>query len=127
MAYADLWGLNPQTGRMYTVPERRQAMDAMGMPARPNIAGPAPSMMWDDWFTKANNAGQPEDFNGYNHGGPGSEGWGAIHQGLVKAANRKEATGESYGNGWGSGYNPASNPQSTWNTNPAFKGLQRYR
>ena len=58
---ADLWGLNPQTNRLYSVQERRGAMEARGRPARSPF-GPLPSMMWDEFFNRKQQAesGLPE-------------------------------------------------------------------
>ena len=117
--YQDLWGLDPRTGRPYTVAERGAQMDSMGMRSRPNIAGPLPSKMWDDYFDKTNYAltGLPDDFNAFNYGAPGSKGWNAIHSGLVKAAGKRDVVGEGEGH---ETYNPMQNVASSFNSNPHF-------
>ena len=96
--YADLWGLNPQTGRVYSVEERRQAMRAMGRPARSSF-GPLPSAGWDEWFDKVNQAqsGLPEGFNASQYGGMRSPAMVGLNKALIQQARGREATGFSAG------------------------------
>ena len=129
----DLWGLNPQTGNLYTVAERRQMMDSRGGPSR-FIGGPAPSMMWDEWFDRVNTAssGLPEGFRApvqNNQIDPAFEG---LNNALIKQAAGRRATAGGRG---GMTRNIARDPESTWNFNEAgprpwgeaaMKGLKGY-
>lgn len=111
----DLWGLNPSTGRLYNVQDRRQAMDARGSPSR-YIGGPLPDPRWDEWFDRVNYAssGLPEDFNASQYGGMQSKAMQGLNDALVKQAAARKTTGWSTG---GMPQSIADNPHSTWNTN----------
>ena len=47
--HADLWGVNPQTGRLYTVEERRNMLHTRGVPMS-MLGGGQATGQWDRWF-----------------------------------------------------------------------------
>lgn len=120
---ADLWGLNPQTGRPYSTQDRRFALSLRGI--RNNIGGPAPSMMWDDFNDRVQGASTGVDQGQWYQ--PGSEEFGAVNQALMERASSPMDTNYETPEG---PYNPAMNPASTFNTTsqvrPALKPLQGY-
>lgn len=54
-AHADLWDINPQTGRLYTVRERRNELANRGFDNR-SLGGGQSTMAWDDWFDRVADA-----------------------------------------------------------------------
>lgn len=46
---ADLWGINPTTGKLYTVADRRAILQARGMPLSA-LGGGMSLPSWDRWY-----------------------------------------------------------------------------
>lgn len=49
---SDLWGINPDTGRLYTTSERRWQMAQRGTPTSMLGGSLVPGDSWDNWFDK---------------------------------------------------------------------------
>ena len=83
---ADLWGLNPQTGQLYTTRDRRAMLADRGV--KGNLGGPQPSMMWDDYTDRVYGAmhGLPENFRAPVAGGQLAPSAQALNRTLMKRA-----------------------------------------
>ncbi len=112
---ADLWGLDPTTGRLYTTRDRRTQLENRGVRGTPG--GPAPSAMWDDYTDRVYGQmhGLGADFQAPVVGNQLSPSAQALNQQLMKRARSAESEfqGGVVEGGMGSGMGVAPSEQIT--------------